>query len=168
MKIRQNDTWTRRGCSLIWDPNALISCAKPDEVISFREFIALSRNWPDELPSNDGYALIVAGVEGCLDVLEPDDAQTWIERDLRKLIFAFQDEYQNDCALIFWLPSGGTRFDYSLSTEEYSWKGSGQTELPVGRLLWAGARSDAERIDFARNGASLVRDAAGMYHPRIS
>ena len=168
MKVLQNTTWTRRGCSLLWDAEALMSFAKPDEVVSLREFIAMSRKWPEELPSNKGYALVVAGVEGCLDAVDPESAQLWVEQDLRQVIFGFQDEYQNDAALIFWLPSGRSRIHYALASGEYSWTGVGDERFPLGRLLWAGARNDAERIDFHGNGAANASDAAGMYHPRIS
>jgi len=168
MKVLENNTWTRRGCSLVWDAKALMSCAKPSEVVSLREFIAMSRNWPVDLPSNDGDALVVAGVEGCIDVLDDASAQTWVERDLRQVIFEFQDEYQNDAALLFWLPSGRTRMHYALASGEYSWTSITGERLPLGRLLWAGAQSDAYRIDNAHNGAHNVEDAAGMYHPRIS
>lgn len=169
MRALRNTTWTRRGCSLLWDPRALATCAQPKEVVSIREFFLMSRNWPTDLPSNDGAALMVAGVEGCLDALDAESAETWVERDLRQRIFAFQDEYQNDAALIFWLPSGRQRIHYSLASDEYSWTGMGDERLPLGRLLWAGARSDAERIVIGPGDVAPDGDGwAGMYHPRIS
>ena len=168
VKVLANSTWTRRGCSLLWEAKALMSFARPGEVVSIREFIAMSREWPEDLPSNGGYALVVAGVEGCLDALDTASAQTWVERDLRKVIFEFQDEYQNDAALVLWLPSGRDRMHYALASDEYSWTGMGEERFPLGRLLWGGAQHDAHRIDHAGNGALNVVDAAGMYHPRIS
>ncbi len=167
--LRNNTAWTRRGCSLLWDPTALASLAKPQEVVTLRQFAAMASGWPGDLPSNDGRAVVVVGVEGCLDALSPDDAMEWVERDLRRLIFAFNDEYQDDAALVFWLPSGRDRVHYALASGEYSWSGLGDARLPLGHALWAGARDDAHRIllgvaDADAEGPGWV----GMYHPRIS
>lgn len=82
---------------------------------------------------------------GCLDVLSPDDAVSWMELDLKGRILAFQDEYQGDAALLFWLPSGRTRLHQLLASGTIV-GGHGGSELPLGRLLWAGAQADAERI----------------------
>jgi hypothetical protein len=39
-----------------------------------RACLGLHTSWPDDLPGHGGDALVVAGLEGCLDVLTPDDA----------------------------------------------------------------------------------------------
>ncbi|MFB1488916.1 MULTISPECIES: hypothetical protein [unclassified Thiocapsa] len=63
-------------------------------------------DWPDELPAAEGDALIVAGLEGCLDVLSGEDAAQWLETDLREAVFSFQDFYEGQAGLILWAPSG--------------------------------------------------------------
>lgn len=168
MKVMRNTAWHRRGCSLLWSPSALVELATPAEVVSVRQFFSLALEWPDDLPSGDGSALVVAGVEGCLDALSPDDAAVWVEHDLKPRVFAFQDEYQGDAALVFWLPSGRTRKKFSLATDEYGWAlHSG--ELPLGRLLWSGAQGDAERIVEGDASQDVDGEAwIGLYHPRIS
>lgn len=169
MKLMRNTAWTRRGCSLLWCPSTLATFAEPSEVASIRTFFALAHSWPDDLPSNNGRALVVAGVEGCLDALSSDDAATWVQQDLKPRIFSFQDEYQGDAALVFWLPSGRSRVRYTLASGDYFWSGRGGVHLPLGRLIWAGAEDDAERILTGELAADPDSDAwAGMYHPRIS
>jgi hypothetical protein len=169
MKLMHNTTWTRRGCSLLWSPATLGALAEPAEVASMRSFFALTESWPYDLPSNNGDALVVAGLEGCLDVLSREDAATWIEQDLKPRIFGFQDEYQGDAALILWLPSGCDRVRYVLASDDYVWSAHGGGDLPLGRLIWAGAEDDAERIVIGGLAADPDGDAwAGMYHPRIS
>jgi len=169
MKPATNATWGRRGCSLLWGPAALGTIALPSDVVSLRSFFAMARAWPEELPSNGGRALVVAGLEGCLDALSPEDAVAWLERDLKGRILAFQDEYQGDAALVFWLPSGRSRLRQGLASGEYSWVGRGGNDLPLGRLLWAGAQADVERILTGGRMADPDGDAwVGMYHPRIS
>jgi hypothetical protein len=154
---------------LLWDPIALAQLARPQEVVTLRQFAAMANSWPEDLPSNDGRAIVVVGVEGCLDAMIPDEAMEWVERDLRRHIFAFNDEYQDAAALVFWLPSGRERIRYALASNEYSWSGLADPRLPLGHALWAGARDDAHRIllgaaDADPEGPGWV----GMYHPRIS
>lgn len=174
MRLMQGNSWTRRGCSLLWCPEALETFSAPSEVVSLREFFSLATRWPEDLPSNDGRALVVAGLEGCLDALASEDVPIWIGEDLKPSIFSFQDEYQGDAALVFWLPSGARmpsgsrRWRHDLATGEYGWSTQDGSHLPIGRLLWAGAEEDAERI--VTDGAADVDGDAwvGMYHPRIS
>jgi hypothetical protein len=145
----------------------------PSEVVSIREFFAMAKAWPEELPGEGGDALVVAGVEGCLDALSDDDGKTWLEVDLKRAILGFQEEYEGQAALILWLPSGRRRVSMVRATEEYFWTNRSSRNadgLPIGRCLWAGAESDVARI--------LISDApepdvdgdayAGLYHPRIS
>ena len=133
----------------------------------------MTRSWPEELPGAGGDALVVAGVEGCLDALGDDDGQAWLETDLKLAILSFQDEYQGQAALILWLPSGRSRINMVPATEEYFWKTRSSASvpgLPIGRCLWAGAEPDAARIivSEARN-PDVDGDAyVGLYHPRIS
>ena len=63
-------------------------------------------NWPDDLPSNGNNTLVVAGLEGSLDLLTPEDAETWLGDAVKQAILSFQDAYDGQAALIFWLPSG--------------------------------------------------------------
>ena len=175
MNLQRGSGWMRRGLSLLWDAESLFKVLPPDRVVSLREFFSMARDreWPDDLPGAGGDALVVAGVEGCLDALGTDDGTEWLETDLKQIILEFQDEYQGQAALILWLPSGRRRITMAPATEEYSWKNAASRtapSLPIGRCLWLGAASDAARI--------IVSDAPepdldgpawiGLYHPRIS
>ena len=173
MNLQRDSGWMRRGVSLLWDAAALSKVVSPAAVTSIRGFSAMSRSWPDELPGFGGDALVVAGVEGCLDALAHGDGQVWLETDLKPLILLFQEEYEGQAALILWLPSGRIRISMVTATEEYLWKtGSSTSEpgIPIGRCLWAGAESDAARIIVsAASNPDLDGSAyVGLYHPRIS
>jgi len=60
---------------------------------------------------------VVSGFEGCLDVLSSEDAEHWIENDLKELILSFQDEYEGQAGLIFWVPSGHNRISMAGASE---------------------------------------------------
>jgi len=172
VKTRFNESWPRRGFALFWDADVLFNLVTPQDVVSLRQFFAQIDNWPEDLPAADGNALVVCGIEGCLDVLGDDDAVRWIETDLKEAILSFQDFYEGQAGLILWAPSGRNRISMRGASEEYFWKhhGIGRDGLPIGRLLFSGAESEVERLmntddpqaDF--DGKHWV----GLHHPRIS
>ncbi len=173
MRTLRENRWQRRGISLLWDSSALAGLAAPSEVFSMRQFAALAGHWPDDLPSNAGNALVVGGLEGCLDLLSPPDAEQWLESDLRRVIVQFQGYYNSDAALVFWLPTGRGRVRMNRASETYFWVcGAPYTgqRLDLGRILWAGAEADAARIidptstNVDPDGPAWI----GLYHPRLS
>ena len=173
MNVHRGSGWMRRGFSLLWDSASLFEVVEPTGVVSLREFFVIARSWPDELPGAGGDALVVAGVEGCLDALGADEGTIWLETDLKQIILEFQDEYQGQAALMLWLPSGRRRVTMAPATEEYFWKNAASRTaplLPIGRCLWAGADSDAARIIVSDTSDPDIDGAAwvGLHHPRIS
>jgi hypothetical protein len=141
-------------------------------VISFREFFMLRSHWPDDLPGGSGNALVVAGLEGCLDSLSEPDSRLWLQ-DLKSAVLDFQEHFQGGAALILWLAAGRARLFMDLSNEQYFWRvaaGKDASRLDLGRCLWGGAESDVSRIlvsderDPDPDGAAWV----GLHHPRIS
>ncbi len=169
VRARSDNNWMRQGCSLLWSTHLLLKVAKPTSVVSLRQFFALAKAWPEELPSSDGNALVVSGLEGCLDILDTPDAERWVERDLKELILSFQGKYEGQAALIFWVPSGSSRISMVGSSEEYYWK-HGISRIHLGRLLWSGAENEVERL-LDTNDKDTDFDGkawAGLYHPRIS
>lgn len=173
MKTIRQDGWRRRGFSLLWDPESLNKVATPGQVVSVRDFFALRAAWPEDLPSSDGNAIVVAGIEGCLDALSADDASTWLEHDLKTVVLDFQDHYEGQAALMMWLPTGAKRVKMVASTERYTWSltaSSAAQTIELGRFLWGGAESDVARIiDSDDSKADWDGPAwAGLHHPRIS
>ena len=174
MKTMFDDTWTRRGINFLWDDEAFAKLRnKPNTtILSFRASWQLSQAWPEELPANDGRTLIVAGLDGCLDLMSPSDAASWITSTVRPYIQHFQTEYDGDGSLVFWIPNGGKRIIMNRASEQYHWHcavPNGET-LEFGRLLWSGAESDVARIINSQctnqdpDGPAWI----GLHHPRVS
>ncbi len=173
MRSVRDAGWSRRGLALLWGPQALAEMVSPAEVLSIRDFFHLAQRWPESLPSGSGSTLVVAGLEGSLDALAPEDAVAWLEEDVRPRVLSFQTEYESQCGIVFWLPSGRRRIRMVGATEAYSWSCAlpftDQT-LPLGRILWAGAEQDAGRILDPREKDQAIDGPAwiGLHHPRIS
>lgn len=162
--------WQRRGTSWLWDEEARNTVCAADEVWSLRQFLQAAvpgaQDWPDDLPSNSGQTLVVAGLEGSLDLLAPDQGEIWLGDTIKSAILSFQDEYAGEAALIFWLPQGQGRLRVQASTDAVNWlceaPHRGQ-QLDFGRLLWGEANEYPQEI-LLREGAK----AAGLFHLRIT
>jgi hypothetical protein len=171
MRHISDETWTRRGMSILWNPDKLANVCKTIEVVPLRTFLALTP-WPEELPSSNGNALVVAGLDGALDAMEPSEGEAWLEQFIKPRILDFQHNYQGQAALVFWIPSGKHRLQYSHATGSYAWNCQPQAkqQIPIGRCLWAGAEVDVLRVMDAANESMDFDGPAwiGLYHPRIS
>jgi hypothetical protein len=147
--------------------------APPQTVVSIRQLFAMVGHWPEDLPSNDGDTLVVAGLEGCVDLMAPAEAEAWLESDLRPAILSFQTEYGLEAALVFWLPTGKSRVRMNRATEAYSWVCSAphsHQQLDLGRILWGGAEASAARIidPHCTNADPDGPAWIGLHHPRLS
>ena len=60
---------------------------------------------PEVFDYADGFVKKV----GFIDLMEPKQAEEWIQKNLMDGIQAFQREYNIEAALVFWMPGGKTR-----------------------------------------------------------
>lgn len=162
--------WQRRGTSWLWDEDARNTVCLANEVWSLRQFLQAANTkeyrWPDELPSNGNQTLVVAGLDGSLDLLSPDQAEIWLEHMIKSAILSFQDAYGGDAALIFWLPRGENRFKVQASNDAVSWVCEAPNRgslLDFGRLLWGESTAYQQEILLQEGGKP-----AGFFHLRIT
>lgn len=170
--ITNDKSFKRKGMSLIWSAELLAELTAYQNAVTIRQFCQMRNKWPESLPSKDGYSLTVVGLEGCLDVLSPSDAEKWLAEDIKQLVLSFQDEYEGQRALIFWVPSGIKKIKHIHATDTYIWQCSAThagSIVELGRILWAGAQKEVRQII---SGSVDVTDdmsnAKGLHHPRIS
>jgi hypothetical protein len=166
LKQLRDTVWQRRGVSWIWDAEALNQVAAPGEAVSLRQFLRLVGNWSDELPSNKGNALLVAGLDGGLDLLSPADADKWLGNSFKEAVLSFQDFYQGGAALVFWMPEGQRRFKVQTASDAVLWRCAAphhDDHLDFSRLLWGEAGECPQEILLP--GSSKP---AGLFHLRIT
>ncbi len=176
MRTVRDLSWPRRGLSLLWGAGVLSKIANLNEIVTLREMIRLTGNWPDRLPSGKGNTLVVAGLEACIDVLDPSDAKSWIDSTLKKVILDFQDHHEGQAGLVLWIAGGDRRIKPDTLGESYLWRCAAphsQDTLPLGRILFSGAERDVGRIispDASDGDAADINGPAwiGLHHPRIS
>lgn len=172
MKTMTGQSWTRRGFNLLWEASALRLAAAPEAVVSLRQFFSLSRSWPGELPSGGGIALVVAGLDGCLDAMAEADAESWLGGSFKRAVFSFEDHYEGQASLVFWLPSGRKRVYMSPAEAQYFWKPSawrGDNAIPFS-ALFGGSQDDLHRILRPGTAANELDGDGwiGLHHPRIT
>lgn len=168
MRQLRDTVWQRRGTSWVWDEEARNQICTASEVWSLRQFLRASLapgNWPDDLPSNGGRTLVVAGLDGSLDLLTPEDAEAWLGDAIKPAILSFQDEYEGDAALVFWLPGGHNRIKVQPATDEVGWlcHAPHGHQIDLGRILWGQANEYPQEILLSDGGKP-----AGLFHLRIT
>lgn len=166
MKQFLDTVWQRSGTSWIWDPEALALICQPQEVWSLRQFLNATGRWSEKLPSNQEQTLVVAGLEGCLDLISPTDAEKWLAQDIKQSVLSFQDFWVGQAALVFWLPGGDRRILINPATDEVYWRCAApynDKQLDFGRIVWGGAHEYPQEI-LLREGAK----PAGLFHLRIT
>ena len=164
-----NDLWTRRGITLLWNAGELNKLCQPNQVISLRSFRQLyAAGWPeDDLPLVDDEVLVVAGLEACIDALPPEEATAWLEETIYPAIVSYQREVAGgggQAALVFWLVEHN-RLQYRTSDDSWFWHCAGEykkQQIPLGSCLFNGAQEDLKEIH------DLKGKRLGLYHPRIS
>ncbi|MBM3095691.1 hypothetical protein GFB56_33825 [Ensifer sp. T173] len=166
MKKLVDTVWQRRGTSWIWDEEARNHVCSASEVWSIRQFLRAAGRWPDDLPSNNNAALVVAGLEGGLDLLSPDSAEAWLGDAVKDGILSFQSYFQGEAALIFWLPAGYGRMKFHPATDTIEWRCAaphGESTIAFSRVLWGEANEYPQEI-LLREGSK----PAGLFHLRIT
>ncbi len=166
MRQLRDNVWQRHGTSWLWDGEALAQVAQAGEVWSLRQFLRAAGKWPEDLPSNKGAALVVAGLDASLDLLSPDEAEKWLAEDIKHGVLSFQDFWESNAALVFWLPGAAGRIVVNPATDAVSWRCAAphsNARVEFGRVLW-GAANDYPQEILLREGAK----PAGLFHLRIT
>lgn len=165
MRQLRDPVWQVRGTSWVWDEEARNQICAASEVWSLRQFLRAKGTWPDDLPSNGGRTLVVAGLDGSLDLLTPGDAEAWLGDAIKPAILSFQDDWGSDGALVFWLPGGQNRVRAHPANDEVGWlcQAPHGHQIDLGRILWGQANEYPQEI-LLREGAK----SAGLFHLRIT
>jgi hypothetical protein len=157
-------TWYRQGCSVIWEPKALLSVvnsnAEVTPIATAMRYYKTS-SWPEELPAKDGRAMVVVGLDGCLEGLPPQQREEWLKGHVTKLVRSFYAKYDTQCSLIFYFERGINAFKQDLR-DAFLWRPSqsGEKPIPIMRFLYGGRFPEIKRL-VPQTGGS--REPWGIY-----
>ena len=163
-----SNTETRKAEARAWFETLRNQICAASEVWSLRQFLRASKapgSWPDDLPNYGGKTLVVAGLDGSLDLLTPTDAEAWLGDAIKPAILSFQDEWGSDGALVFWLPGGHNRVMANAATDDVRWlcHAPHGHQIDLGRILWGQANEYPQEILLREGGKP-----AGLFHLRIT
>jgi len=164
-----DDVWKRKGINVLWSGAALAELEAAPKVISLRRFFELQlAGWPEEeIPWVNDSALIVAGLDVAIDAMPMDEAEAWIEQNVYAKVLDFQDCFEGQCSLIFWM-ADQSRWYETPGEVTYEWYLDGKyrgERLALGRCIWNGAQSGVRRIETDNDGK---KSWIGLHHYRIS
>ena len=103
---------------------------------------------------------------GQLPTLKDFDLAGFSGDAIKDAILSFQDYYQGEASLVFWLPSGQGRIKFHPATDSIEWRCAAphnESLLAFGRILWGEANEYPQEILLREGGK-----AAGLFHLRIT
>jgi hypothetical protein len=142
--------WFRQGCSIIWDPRCLSRIVKDSsEITPISTAMRLSKtnSWPDRLPAANGKAMVVVGLDGCLESLDEGEREKWLKEHVKPLVLSFYRKFQTGASLIFFFERGKSSFiDYM--DEAFFWQPTVRTDaaIPIVKFLYGGSSNEIKRI----------------------
>lgn len=157
-------TWFRQGCSIIWDSRALSRLVVDNSEITpisaaMRYF--KTDSWPDPLPANKGKAMVVVGLDGCLESLEPTQREEWLKKHIKPMVLGFYREFDVQSSLIFYFERGKDAFKEDIENA-FMWKSSHRNEkpIPLVKFLYGGRFKEVKRLV---SEADVARQPWGLY-----
>lgn len=157
-------TWFRQGCSVIWEPKALQSVVKSNAeitpVATAMKYYK-TNSWPDQLPARGGKAMVVVGLDGCLESLSQDQRERWLKDHIKKMVRSFYAKFDTQCSLIFFFERGKEAFKEDIE-DAFMWRPSqgGEKAIPIMRFLYGGRFAEIMRL-VPSTGAN--KDPWGIY-----
>lgn len=156
--------WFRQGCSIIWEPKALARLVKDNSEITpisaaIRYYKA--KQWPDPLPAHRGRAMVIVGLEGCLESLDPQQREKWLKDHIKPLVIDFYRKFQTQCSLIFYFERGKNAFKEDIENA-FLWKPSHNHEkaVPLVKFLYGGTSKEVKRLVSEKDSK---RESWGLY-----
>ncbi len=146
----EGGVWFNRGCSIIWDPRCLTRLVKDNsEVtpISMALRFGKTETWPEELPAHSGRAMVVVGLDGCLESLEESQREGWLRNHIKPMVLSFYRRFQNGKSLIFFFERGKSAFIDHIE-DAFLWQPSSKQDkpVPIVKFLYGGRFEEIKRL----------------------
>ena len=165
MHEMSSSAWQRRGSSIVFHRNLLVPLIESGAIVFLREALSWANNWPLE-PPNGSNTVLVVGLETCLDVMLPLEAENFLRRTIRPLLLECRS-YWDRCGLIFGFGCSEKRFCIDPQENILFVYLDGTTHIRLSEGLWNGAARD-ELFCLTTPDRAKNRDVVGGYHVRLS
>ena len=92
MKILSTTSWQRQGSCILFGLTEIQELLNQKAMVSLREFLSWRNNVPDDPPiPEDADTILVCGLETVMDTLSAEEAQEFLQYQVRPVIKNIQD-----------------------------------------------------------------------------
>lgn len=166
MREMSSSAWLRRGSSVVFNKNSLGPLIAAGSLVPLRQALAWLNEWPQEPPGGNRTVLI-GGLEACLEVISPEEAESFLRDRIKPLILFLQERW-DQVGLVFGFGSSSHSFEVTNTEEEIVFLRRGSERVRLSHFMWDGTST--------LNVTRLVREAdhpsrsetIGYHVPRIS
>lgn len=164
MREESGTRWQRRGSSIVFDPETLSPLLIGQSLISLRTFLGWLEDWPDD-PPGDSKTILVGGLEPCLELYTPEEAETFLRYRVRPVVEEFQTRWDQR-GLVFGFGKPARAFQLDPTSDEMTYIRQDRKVICLAYSLWnGGAAMDLTQIVRPTNKGN---DVIGYYVPRLS
>ncbi|OCQ93482.1 hypothetical protein BCD64_00875 [Nostoc sp. MBR 210] len=165
MHKMSSSAWQRRGSSIVFHRDLLVPLIESGAMVSLREALSWANNWPLEPPNGSNTVLIV-GLETCLEVMVPSEAEIFLRRTIRPFLLESRNHWDR-CGLIFGFGCSEKRFCIDPQESILFVYLDGTTHIRLSEGLWNGAARN-ELFYLTTPEQTKNHDVVGGYHVRLS
>ena len=162
----ETDRWHRLGSSIVWDSAALAPLLTAGCLVSLREVLIWRKAWPSAPPCGSD-TVLVGGLEACLELLAPVEAEQFLRRQIKPLILDFQRRWDQR-GLVFGFGAPENAFRVESANEEILFMRRDQSQVRLSFAMWDGSASlNLSRLMQPAGGAK-GKGTIGYHVQRIS
>ena len=135
----ETDRWRRLGSSIVWNSAALAPLLSAGCLISLREVLSWRKVWPSAPPCGSD-TVLVGGLEACMELLVPPEAEQFLRRQIKPLILDFQRRWDQR-GLVFGFGAPENAFKVEPASEEILFIRRDQSQVRLSFAMWDGSAS---------------------------
>lgn len=167
MRDIETDRWHRLGSSIVWDSAALAPLLTAGYLLSLREVLSWRKAWPSAPPCGSA-TVLVGGLEACLDLLAPVEAEQFLRSQIKPLILDFQARWDQR-GLVFGFGAPENAFKIEPANEEILFVRRDQSRVRLSFAMWDGsANLNLSRLVQRPTGNAKGKVTIGYHVQRIS
>ncbi len=119
MRKESGTRWQRRGSSIVFGPEALSPLLTSQCLVSLRTLLGWLEDWPDDPPDN-GNTVLVGGLESCLELYTPEEAESFLRSRVRPVVEEFQSRWDQR-GLVFGFGKPSRSFQLAPASDEMTY-----------------------------------------------